>query len=107
MPFFGKKLGGECAGRGSGRIQPGQFSGFRIVVNHEQVAAQPVHHGLHHGQHGVGGDGSVDRGPALSQNLCAGLRSQGLAGGGDSLLGNDHGAAIIAPLREQWQSAQE
>ena len=98
MPCFARNSGERARGRGARGVQARQLAGLRIPVEDEQIAADAVHHRLHHGQHGVGGDGGVDRGASARQNLRRGLRGQRLAGGRDPLLRDHLRAAVVASL---------
>jgi hypothetical protein len=97
--FAGEKFGGQSLWSRAGTVQSDELAGFGILVNHKQVAAQAGHQGFGYREHGVGGNGGVHRRATLSQDLRAGLRSQHLARGDDSLLADHIGAAITPALR--------
>ena len=88
------------AGRPSAGVDAGEFAGFGVAIDGEQVAAQAAHHGFHQGKDGIRGDGGIDGGPATRQNLRAGLGSERLAGGDDSALRHHHRSGLPPFLRE-------
>ena len=66
MLVYGAIGGAQTGGspprvRRAGGIQAGEFTGFRVPIDDEQIAAHAGHHGLGHGQDRVGGDGRVGR----------------------------------------------
>jgi len=65
-------------------------------MDNEEVAAGATLHGFGDGEDGIGGNGGVDRGTAVVEDLGGGLGGENLAGGGDALAGDDHGAAVVA-----------
>ena len=91
----------------STRIQPIQFSGFRVPVNQKEIASNPVFHRLGHAQYGVGCDRGVHSRPASGQNLRSRLRSQGVAGRHNTAFVDDHGAAIGSILRRQCRRGND
>ena len=67
--LFSQKFGRQRLRRGAGTIQSGEFSGFRVPINYEEIAAETRHQRLGHTQHGVGGNGGIHCRPAFAQNL--------------------------------------
>ena len=56
--------------RGTGCIEADQLAGSGFPVDDEEIATQSGFHGLDDGEDGVGGDGGIDCGAALGENLC-------------------------------------
>ena len=96
MAFLLQKFRSQLFRRPAAGVEAGELPGFRLPLDGKQVAAHAVHHGLHHAQHGVGGDGGVGSGTSPRQNLRPGLGGQDFAGGHDPLPGNDHRARLRA-----------
>lgn len=65
---------------------------------HRLISAKAGLHRLDYSEHRVRCNGSVDSRSAVSQDLRGRRGSQRLAGGGDALLRDHHGAAVVAPL---------
>ena len=86
----------EGAGGGSRCIQSGELAALGVPIHHEEIAAEARHHWFGDAKNRVRSDGGVDGRSAVSEDLRAGLGSQNLAGGRDSLLADDDGSAIIA-----------
>ena len=80
----------ESARRPSAGVQAVELAGLGVPVEQEQVAANSVHHGFGNAEHRVRRNGRVDGRTAPRQNLRPGLRSQGVAGGDDASVINDH-----------------
>ena len=98
---------GEGFGGGAGGIQTDELTGAGFAVHDEEVAAEAGLHGFDDGEDCVGGDGGIDGRTSLGQYLRSGRGCQRLAGGGDALLGDHHGAAVVATLREHWNYRSE
>ena len=75
-------------------IQAVELSGFGVPVENHQIAADAIHHRLHHADHGICGDRGIRRRPASLQNLCRGGGGQGLAGGYDPIPRYGHGTGL-------------
>ena len=71
----------ETARAAAAGVEAVEFFGFGVPDDGEQVAAEAAAHGLGHAEHGVGGDGGVDRVAAGLQDLDGGLGRERLAGG--------------------------
>src|SRR5262249_12551017 len=80
-------------------VDGGELAGPGVPANREEVAADPAAFRLDDAEDGVGGDGRIDGAAAAREDLGAGLRGKGLAGGHDAAIGNDHRARLGAVLR--------
>ena len=58
---------------------------LRLVVEAEEIAAEPAVVGLGHAEHGVGGHRRVDHVPAGLERLDAGQRGEWVTGGDHAL----------------------
>jgi len=103
-PVAGQKFRREPARRGSGCVQASELSGLGFPIEHEQIAANPVHHGFDHAQHGIGGDGRIHRRTAARQDLRAGLGCKRLTGRHDSLL-RDYQRPAVVPAKDLFRSS--
>ena len=94
-----EEVDGEAGGGPAAGVEGGELAGFGVPVDGEEVAADAVAFGLDDAEYGVSGDGGVDGGSAAGQYLRAGLGGEGLAGGDDPAIGDDHGARLRSILR--------
>ena len=78
-------------GRGpTAGVEAVELAGFRFVNDGEEIAAQSIARGFDQAKHRVRGDRRVHGVAAELQDLCARLRSEGLAGGDDPKAGHHH-----------------
>src|SRR6185437_1824972 len=77
---------------------------FRIIDNCEQIATDPIHHGLNYAERSVGGNCRIHSVAASRQNGRTGLRCNGLAGRYNPILRHHHGAGLLATRRSQGGS---
>ena len=91
------KKPGEAPWERAGRIQPGQLSGLGLPVEDEQVAAEAAFIGSTTASTALAAMAASTADPPAPGSAPR-PRRQGLAGGGDPLLRDHHGAAVVAPL---------
>ena len=90
----------DCHAAPTGRVGPVNLAALGFVDDREQVAADAVHHRGDKSHGGIGGNSRVDRVAAAFEDGDAGPRADGLLGGDDAILGNDHGPRFWHPQRE-------
>ena len=93
---WARNAGDKRLGRRTRGVQAGQLARLRVPIDDEEIASHARHHGLRNAQNRIRRDGCIHGRSAASQDLRSGLRRQNLAGGRDSLLADDDGAAVIA-----------
>ena len=89
-----QQVDGKPVRRPTAGIDAGQFAGFRIPVNGEEISAHAATFGFHHTEHRVGRDGCIHSRSAPCQHLRPRLGSQRLAGGDDAAIADDHRARL-------------
>src|SRR5208282_1194792 len=90
---------GETCGCPATCIQSVEFSGFRVVHDREEIAADAVHHRLDHAHGGICGYGRVNRVAAMGEDCGASLRGQRTFCGNNSTQADYHRPPLRAVLR--------
>jgi hypothetical protein len=79
-------------GRAARTIIAVEFLAFGIPDQNENVPAESVARGLDQAEHGVGGNGGIDCGAALFQNVDRDLCGERMGRGGSTIRGDHDGA---------------
>src|SRR5581483_6653286 len=72
--FGAQMLRRKCLRSPSAGVDAGELARLGIPVNREHISANAVHHWFGGGEHGVGGNSSIDRRSAFGQNVRPRLR---------------------------------
>ena len=105
--LFAQIFRSQPLGRPAAGIQPIKLAGFGVIYNHEQIAADAIHHRRHDPHHGVRGNRGIDRISAMLQDLHAGLRRQRRLRRHNSVARNHHRARLPPVLRKRSMLQEE
>ena len=97
--LLGEELRREGFGGGAGGIQPGELAGPGSQYMTNRSPPRPFFIGSTTASTALAAMAASTADPPLASICAAGRGRQRLAGGGDSLLRDHHGAAVIAALR--------